>query len=51
MNKTQASSDGLRQKTKKALKQVEFLSVQLTTAEKERDSLNELVEKRGKINR
>ncbi|NQY92638.1 MAG: response regulator [Campylobacteraceae bacterium] len=49
ITKSQASTNSLKKKTAAALQEVAFLKSQIVTMEKDRESLNHLVEKRGKI--
>ena len=49
ITKSQASTNVLKKKTAAALQEVAFLKSQITTMEKDRESLSNLVEKRGKI--
>jgi len=49
LHKSQATSHDLKKKAAAALQEVAYLKSQLSTMENERDSLNHLLEKRGKI--
>jgi len=49
LHKSQAATHDLKKKAAGALQEVAFLKSQLTAMEKERDGLNTLLEKRGKL--
>jgi len=49
LHKSQASSHELKKKAAAALQEVAYLKTQLTAMEKERDGLNHLLDKRGKL--